>query len=157
MLGERSVSGHQRQLEPRRRLRRLVLAVLACACEAAREESTVLARYVARHPCSAHVSLLVRGSGDQLTARERCALAVAAYRSLRVRPVRSGTLSPSDTNQVVGIEVFPLAVVDPSSRDTTSAYWSVYLHLQDRPYDAEVTVDQGTGELHVRQTHKAIR
>jgi hypothetical protein len=35
-----------------------------------------------------------------------------------------------------------------------AAWWLVTLHLQNKPYDAEVRIDQGSGEQAIRPVHK---
>lgn len=95
----------------------------------------------------------VRFKSDSIPRDRGCSLVYGAIIALRGASPNSTPFIPADTARVSAATVDAIAQID-SIGHPIAAWWIVTLRLDGKPYDAEVRLDQKTGERTLRPVHK---
>jgi len=132
----------------------ILFAAASCSDNKDRHAARVLSAIEARYGCPETAERIPSASVDSLSKDERCALVAAGLDALASATPASG-LDNSDLALVERADLIAITIVDPLGEKKQS-YWSIELSLRGRPYNAEVQVDQSTGNVKARRVHKPI-
>ena len=95
----------------------------------------------------------VRREADSISPDRACSYVIDAFETLSRANSDSVVLSPADTNVISSATVDAIAQID-SAGGPVASWWLVTFHLAGKPYDAEVRLNQKTGERTIRPVHK---
>ena len=95
----------------------------------------------------------VRRATDSIPEDRACAYVRGAIQAVSTANPTEAGVAPEDTGAISSVTVDAIAQVD-SAGGPIAAWWLVTLHLAGRPYDAEVRLNQLSGERSVRPVHK---
>ena len=127
-------------------------ALMIVACGSSGTSAIDKSRTISDSAC-AQVRQSVSRATDSIPRHRACAYARRALDVLAAaRPAEAG-LMPSDTSLVSSATVDAIAETDSAGR-LLGAWWLVTLHLNSKPYDAEVRLNQQSGEQSIRPVHK---
>jgi len=134
-----------------------VCAIIFCfALGACRPDESAASRAVpeAGQPCTPRVAAVEAFPADSVPESERCRLVNLAVATVGKAEPSTG-LVPGDTASIRGATVAPLSQTTPEGA-LVQATWHVTLHLEGRPYDAEVLVDRASGRVTATRIHKPM-
>jgi hypothetical protein len=135
---------------------RWLLFAAACAvlaCGSPDEEGEEDVAEAPREPCGPARIQVTAVPPDSFTTADRCALVGLAMTMLGSAGEETGLL-PTDTSAVTTARLVPLSEVNPQADSAIVSRWQVSLELRGRPYNAELLVDRGTGNVRITRTTK---
>lgn len=138
------------------RLRVLSTVILSLSLGACRSDESAPVKQAGSEPqhCTPRVLSIEAVPEDSFSLAERCRLINLAVASVAKAGPGTG-LSPADTSAIRSALLVPLSQTD-SEGTLIRATWGVALSLEGRPYDAQVIVDRGSGQVTALRTHKPM-
>ncbi|HYW13636.1 MAG TPA: hypothetical protein VE871_16865 [Longimicrobium sp.] len=128
-------------------------ALLPLACASPEGEVPENVADAPREPCGPARIQVTAVPPDSFSVEDRCALVGLAVTMLGSAGEETGLL-PSDTAAAMTALLRPVAQRGTGADTAVASRWHVSLGLRGRPYDAELTVDRGTGKVVITRMHR---